>query len=436
MHQGASNVGRLVGIGLLLLVSIELSREAKGGFGDQQHRLRAADAAADVHSQFGDSVGVDGELAIVGVPEDGPVGSAYIFDVNTGQQLRKLTPEDAVGGAYFGSSVAIDGRLAIVGAPANKSVAWEERGSAGSAYLFDVTSGQQLFRLTADLAISGNLFGWAVALDGSRAIIGAPAAGEAGTNTGTAYLMDVTTGQQLLTLTADDPGARDGFASSVDIHGNTAIVGSRWDDDLGESTGAAYLFDVTSGQQLHKVRGHDTTQGDRIGISVGIHGNTAIAGAFADDDAGKSSGTAFVFDVTTGEQRYKLVPDDTLRGDHFGWSVAVSGDTAAVGAITGANVASNLLAGKAYLFDVITGEQLVKLVATDNAPFDQFGHSVAIDGNTTIIGAPQTAAPFDPALDPPSGKAYIFDATVPEPSAGVLFALGLCFVFGSLCRLV
>ena len=96
-------------------------------------------------------------------------GSAYLFDVRTGQQLRKLTPLDGEANEQFGISVAIDGNIAVVGAYLDTHVATQ----AGSAYVFDITTGQQLFKLTASDAAANDAFGFSVAISGDRIIIGA-----------------------------------------------------------------------------------------------------------------------------------------------------------------------------------------------------------------------------------------------------------------------
>ena len=205
-------------------------------------------------------------------------GSAALFDVTTGQQLSTLADPDAVGlgGMDFGFSVAIDGNMAIVGAP-----------KRGLAYLFDVTTGQELFQLTASDAAAYDLFGDSVGLSGDTAIVGA-------LGSHSAYLFDVTTGQQLFKLTASDAAAGDQFGRSVAISGDTAIVGA-YDSDPCCESGSAYLFDVTTGQELFQLTASDAAAGDFFGFSVAISGNTAIVGALDDDDAGLQSGSAYIF---------------------------------------------------------------------------------------------------------------------------------------------
>ena len=110
------------------------------------------------------------------------------------------------------------------------------------------------------------------------------------------------TGQQLHKLTAADAAARDEFGYSVSISGDIAIVGAPSDDDAGTNSGSAYLFDVATGQQLHKLTAADAAAGDWFGYSVSISGGIPVVGAIHDDDAcpanpSCNSGSAYVFET-------------------------------------------------------------------------------------------------------------------------------------------
>ena len=214
--------------------------------------------------QFG-IVGISGTTAIVGAFDDddngSASGSAYLFDAITGLQIAKLLPNDGAAGDWFGMSVAIDGNIAIVGA-------WRDDDNgdnSGSAYLFDATTGQQIAKLMPDDGEAEDHFGWQVAISGTIAIVGA-----IGThnddNSGSAYLFDTTTGQQIAKFLPDDGAAGDGFGSSVAISGTTAIVGAVWEDENGVDSGSAYLFDTTTYQQIAKLFPNDGAADDRFGV--------------------------------------------------------------------------------------------------------------------------------------------------------------------------
>jgi len=380
---------------------------ARADLGDELFKLTASDAATD--DQFGWSVGVSGNTAIVGAEGNDDAGdrsgSAYLFDVTTGQELRKLTASDAAADASFGRSVAISGNVAIVGAQRHNN-------TAGAAYLFDVTTGQELFKLTPSDAMPDKFFGGSVAISGNTAVVGASSDDHAGSGSGSAYLFDVATGQQLAKLTASDASANDLFGISVAISGNTALIGAAFDDDMGVRAGSAYLFDVTTRQQLAKLT--PSGAAPAFGGSVAISGNMAlVSGGWRLDCCGSDAGSAYLFDVTTRQELAKITPSDGVAGDKFGDTVAISGNIALVGSpVDGGSF------GAAYLFDVTTGQQLAKLTASDAASGDNLGFAVAISGNTAIVGT-STAI-----VGTSTGAAYLF-STVPEPASLALLALGL-----------
>jgi WD40 repeat protein len=314
-----------------------------------------------------------------------------------GDELFRFTAQDGSNQDFFGTSVDVSGGIAICGAPQNDDT--------GAAYLFDVATGSQIAKLWGGHSPESNVeLGCSVAIDGSIAIVGAK---YENSRTGAAYLFDTATSNQIAKLVAADGRDYDYFGSSVDISGSTAICGAFFDDDAGTDSGSAYLFDTQTGAQLQKLVASDAAAGDRFGSSVAISGRIAICGAYADDDAGSTSGSAYLFDTETGDQLNKLTSLDLAEGDQFGYSVAISGTTAVVGAPR--NVEEGLQGGAAYLFDTRTGTQIAKLTAPDAAYWDIFGTSVAIDGDIVIVGAPYT----DHA-GTSSGMAYLFDSSTGE----------------------
>jgi hypothetical protein len=351
---------------------------AQAKFGDLLYKLTPSDPY--VGGGFGHTVGISGDLAYVGQnfnpPNGGEVrqnpGVAYLFDTMTGQEVQRLTPSDEAPGETW---VAISGNIAL-------------SGNAGSAYLFDTTTGQELWKLTpSDQAP----FGPRVAISGNIAVVGK----WGNPYTGFAYLFDVTTGQELFKLTASDVVEGDFFGSRVAISGSTAIVGAANRDDAGLGSGAAYLFDTTTGQELRKLTASDAAALDTFGSDVGMSGNTAIVGANGKDDAGNRSGAAYLFDVATGQELFKLTASDAAAGDSFGTSVAISGNTAIVGGV-----------GKAYLFDVTTGQELMKLTPDPVS----VSVEVAIDGDTAIVGNRSSGYGGSPSTRGP-GAAYVFDVS-------------------------
>jgi len=360
---------------------------------------------------FGTSVAVNGGVAVVGASgHDDPVsggGAAYVFDVATGTMAHKLTAFGIASGDAFGVSVGVYDDVAIVGSTGDDP--------GGSAYLYDVTTGNLLHKLAPAELVGGDSFGRSVGIYGNVAIVGAYGRDDAGGNSGAAYLFDVTTGNQLHKLTALDAAAADNFGYAVAISGNTAVVGAPYDSDLGGASGSAYVFDVTTGNQVLKLTPIDGSGGALFGSAVAIDGTTVIVGAYGDRHAGVYSGAAYLFESELGTELHKLTADDAAIMDYFGTSVAVSGNVALVGAYWDDDVGLN--SGSVYRFDVATGDQVEKVFPSDVAASDNFGCSVAASGFVGIAGALLHDVP---AAD--VGSAYIFGT--PEPATVALLVFG------------
>ena len=159
-----------------------------------------------------------------------------------------------------------------------------------------------------------------MAISGTTAIVGAIRDDDAGSNSGSAYLFDVATGSQIAKLTASDAAAWDSFGCSVALSGTTALVGAHRDDDAGSMSGSAYLFDFSDPCNISETK------------------LTALVGARYDDDACPGdprcdSGSAYLYDFSDpcNITEFKLTAADAAE-DWFGYSVALSGATALVGA--------------------------------------------------------------------------------------------------------
>jgi hypothetical protein len=237
-----------------------------------KYKLVASDAHA--FAQFGLSVAVDGATAIVGAAEnqEGPhsSGAAYLFNTESGMEIAKLTALNGSLEDQFGISVDVDGDHAIVGS------------HSGSAYIFDISTGQQLAELVSPGGNSGDGFGHSVAIDGSMAIIGALADDEQGDFAGAAYLFDVSNVESpivIARIVAPDIGQVALFGGAVDIDGSTAIVGAREGSLFSNPAGASYAFDSSSGALLAKLISDDLRPGDRFGIDVAIDGSAILVGS-------------------------------------------------------------------------------------------------------------------------------------------------------------
>jgi hypothetical protein len=355
----------------------------------QQAELTAADGLSN--DNFGTSVAVSGSAAVIGSPYHKVgghtfQGAAYVF-VQRGTswtQTAELTSADGANADNFGNSVSVSGPIAVIGAPGHNS-------SQGAAYVFvksGTTWSQQAELTSADGAANDN-FGAAVSVDGGTALIGAY---EKGSKLGAAYVFvqSGTTWTQQAELTASDGATGESFGNSVSLSGGIAAVGAYTHKVSGNAgQGAAYIF-VQSGTawtQQQELTASDGAASDQFGHSVSLDGATALIGAYRHTVASNShQGAAYVFvqSGTTWTQQQELTAADGAASDLFGWSVAVLGSTAVVGAD-----ARNSNTGAAYIFTQsgTTWTQQQELTALDGAAGDYFGWSVGVVQGTAISSA-------------------------------------------------
>jgi hypothetical protein len=263
--------------------------------------------------------------------------------------------------------------------------------------------------LAADGA-SDDSFGYSVALESDTILIGAPE-GPNGHDPGSVYVFTRTgtTWTQQAKLLASDGASDDSFGVGVALSGDTALIGAFWDDDNGTDSGSAYVFTRTgtTWTQQAKLLTSDGAAGDWFGWVVSLDGDTALIGAPQDDDNGTDSGSAYVFTRTgtTWTQQQKLKASDGAAGDRFSdYAVALDGNTALIGADYDDDNGTD--SGSAYVFTRTgtTWTQQAKLLASDGAAGDNFGCFVSLYGDTALIGA----CAFDFSG---SGSAYVFTRT-------------------------
>ena len=192
-------------------------------------------------------------------------------------------------------------------------------------------------------------------------------------------------------LTASDAATGDLFGRSVSISGNIVVVGAATDDDAGSSSGSAYVFryNGTSWAEETKLTASDAAAGDYFGQSVSISGETIVVGAYGDDDAGGNSGSAYVFrhNGTSWAEESKLTASDGIAEKYFGQSASISGDNIVVGAVANYVPAPN--PGSAYVFRYSGGRwvEKAKLRPSVGSGNEVFGWSVSINGDTVVVGA-------------------------------------------------
>lgn len=382
---------------------------------------------------FGFSVAVDGNLAVVGAYRDDPggvsaAGTAYVFNATTGSLIATLNNPSPTISDYFGYSVALSGNTAVVGTPLEDD---DEGGAGPPVLVFTLDSmggpscngagdspGDILYNVANNVLQwcrenedwigltqpppyfsrylenpspdANDNYGISVALDGTTAVIGADGDNPGGINgAGRVRVFNAATGALISTLDNPAPDISDRFGASVAIDGTKAVVGAERGDTGAVNTGTAYVFNPTTGNLISTLANPTPASLDSFGVSVGVDANTAIIGAPQDDPGGlTSAGTAYVFNANTGALISTLNNPDPANNDAFGWSVEISGTTAIVGAHRNdpGGVGD---AGTAYVFDATTGNLLYTLDNPGPDRSDNFAESVAISGATAIVGAPE-----------------------------------------------
>ena len=405
-HRAAAATGILVA--QLLAATVD----AQGAC--QLQKLIASDGAAG--SEFGVSCDVSGDSAIIGSWTHSRLGAgagaAYVFERRGASWLETapLVASDGAPGDGFGTSVKIDGDIAIVAA-----IYDDDNGvDSGSAYIFERQAGSwtQTAKLLASDGAAGDHFGFFTALSGTTAIVTANLDDDNGASSGSAYVFEQQAGNWVQTakLLPSDGAAGDQFGYSSAMSGTTAVISAPLDDDRGQDSGSAYMFERRGGSWLQtaKLRAADAAARDVFGISVSIDAGRAIVGAMLDDDLGANSGSAYMFELRAGvwRQTAKLLASDGAAGDRFGIGVGVANDAAVVGADRDDD--NGVDSGSAYVFGDTGASwtQRSKLLARDGSARDDFGFQAAIGGDTALVGAR-----VDDDLGDASGSAYLYSVT-------------------------
>lgn len=229
--------------------------------------------------------------------------------------------------------------------------------------------------------------------------------------------------EELQKRIAADTQDSDYLGISVALSGDFAVASAVGEDGTGTDRGAAYVFErnyngINNWGQVAKLMASDAQDNNPIGISVAIDGDYIVVGANMDDDTAPDSGAAYVFHRNSpipdawGEVA-KLEASDAAVADEFGWSVAISGDYVVVGARVEDGGGANR--GAAYVFDrnwptPDAWGEVKKLTASDAQDGDQFGCSVAINGDNVVVGAR-----YEDGAGTSRGAAYVFNRNSPTP---------------------
>jgi len=294
-------------------------------------------------------------------------------------------------------SVAMSGDTVVLGVPST-----DDGRGLSHVYVRDGAAWIPQATLTDPDGAAGDSFGHAVSIDGDTIVVGAPCASEYGYCAGAAHVF-ARSGQtwtREAILTAPEAAEQDFFGWSVAIHGDTALIGAVRQD--GWERGGAHVFRRAAGSWAHQAT--LTPEGAPApkfsGHSVALYEDTALLGALGDES--DNAGAAYVF-VRTGDewsQDATLTAPGAKERDYFGRTVALDGDTALIGAHPSGK---SDYVGFAHVFRRGTDGWVHEGKLSAGTDGDAFALSVALDGDTALIGAP-----YDDDRGPESGALHVF----------------------------
>ncbi len=385
----------------------------------QQQKLIPDSDKASIN--FGVSVALNGETALVNALFATPsssqtVGSVYVFSRNgSAWSLQDtLFTGEAIDQGQFGVRIALSEDTALIGAENEESPIGI---FAGVVYVFSRTGND--WNLQATLIPSDgaffDFFGTSVALEGDTALVSASGSDTpVGLNTGAVYVFTrkgITWSEQAKLIPRSGTSSVDDFGNSVSLSGDTALIGA-FKENFG--VGSAYVFVRNDGSWIEQAKliASDQASGDRFGISVAVSGNTALIGAYLDDLApGRDVGSSYVFTRNSSAwgQETKLTSGNGIEGDGFGFPIAIAGNTAMVGAPFDDTPSGNDI-GSVYVFSRVGSKWLLRetLNSNDGATGDLFGYSLAISNDTALVGALKDDVPIGIDLGLDLGSVYVF----------------------------
>lgn len=374
--------------------------------------------------KLGESVDIDGDFILAGAPgSNSSHGRADFYQYNSSTDT--WSHKKGYGSSYsnnpdqFGSSVAIHGNYAVIGAiDDDKDVPGTSRGAA-YVYSFNGSSWSLSVRLKANDPTNDDNFGNAVAIYNQTIVVGALYHDAPSTNAGAAYVFN-TSGSQLHKYTASDAGSSDYFGKSVAINSNTILIGASGYDGSASSSGKVYRYYYPTYTNNHQATytpnsSHGTASFGHT-VSLSKNNQAMIMGGYRADRATDKPETGMAISLRRSSTNGSWANSNTyypsgynITTDNFrhGYAAAIDGDLAVVGA-TYHSYDKNYLqnTGAAYIYSKHTNGTWVyraTLTANDRESSDYFGKSVAISGNTVVIGCPDENSR--------NGAAYVFEGS-------------------------
>ena len=270
---------------------------------------KIADPIPQVYDNFGNSVAIDGNNIIIGEGYGSTIHlseQAYIFDATTGEHLHTLVDPSPQVGSQFGYSVTIDGDIAVVGSWGDSFGTTNE---AGSVFVYSVSTGNFIKTINNPEPKDFDYYGFDVAIDGTNLVVGSWLdEDDTGTNNGKVYFHNASSGSQVHSFTSPGNDSDESFGESVSTSNDQVLIGSPGERVIKGNPaqpaceGKAYLHDFSTGNLLETFDNPSLTC-DYFGTDVAISSNYIVIGA---EDWGVTDiGAAYIYDRYPGEFLYE-----------------------------------------------------------------------------------------------------------------------------------
>jgi hypothetical protein len=390
-HSAASfdSFGWAVGCSEKWIVSTAPSDDSVGGVatgavsvysavtGRFTRKIRPADLAAG--HRFGNALAVCGDLALISAPGQGD-GVVYLCNLATGAVVRKFLSPTPNG--EFGRGIALSAEFAVIGA-------YNEDNANGAVYVYKLATSEAPLRIAAPAPADGSNFGFQVAVQNDLVIAGAFASDLAAADAGAVFVFS-SAGNLLYSIRDPETSASHLFGTSLAVSGTEILVGA---SNHNRQVGRVNRFDLLTGASKGTLVAEDGQAGDIFGAAVAACGHLAIVGAPGDDDSGTDSGAAYVIDLSTGEQIRKILLSAGRNQASLGVTVAIWGNQAVAGAPGDHDIAES--SGAAYLCRPVIGTAPLESVArsgdsassTQDAEFAAFSTAFVNDQGESLIQA-------------------------------------------------
>jgi hypothetical protein len=358
--------------------------------------------------RFGKAVSISESWLAIGANRDdnangSNVGSVYIYkydDLNIIEEFH-IIPPDGSPNDYFGKSLSIYNDW-LVASSIYDDVNGEK---SGSAYVYYFDGIDWIFH-TKLLPADGNAFdrfGYSVDIYDDIIVIGSVYDDDMGEDSGSVYVYRLENNQWHLDtkLLSIDQEEGDFFGSALSVNSNIVAIGSIYDNIMGLNSGSVSLFqfDGDNWNEIDKITAFDGMPYDSFGSALDLSSNVLIVGSFHDNNLHQNSGSVYIYDISVSESFFlidKITAFDEGPNDNFGQSVSIYENYFAVGSLNDDN---GLNSGAVYLYDIIGQFDEIKYIPDDGSQYDEFGGAISLYNNTILVGSQYS--------DDSAGSAYI-----------------------------